>query len=221
MGDGASIHDSWRGLGSVAVGEQRIYECLLPAMPTSVPRMRRDLDRVLAQQGVAEERRADVALVLTEAAGNVVVHAYGPRRPGPLYASAQLPGQTLIASVVDSGRGTGSPSQTPGAGFGLRLMGQLADELLIRSNEPEPGTSVQAYFECIGATGVRPSATGQDERAQMLRDYLRVLSATHESLRQDTEAVLAQASQALAYARRCRHNRDARGKASAAEPRSR
>src|SRR5262245_35424807 len=95
MGDPGSIHDSWLGSGGADVGEQCIYECLLPAMPTTISRIRRGLDRVLIRQGVGSGRRADIALVLSEAAANVVVHAYFGRGPGPLYASAQLPGRTL------------------------------------------------------------------------------------------------------------------------------
>jgi anti-sigma regulatory factor (Ser/Thr protein kinase) len=190
------------------VGERRIYEALLPAVPGSVSRIRWDLDRVLSREGVARQRREDIALVLTEAAANVVVHAYVGRPPGPLYASGQLTGQALIILVVDYGRGTGSRSHSGGAGVGLSVMDELADALLVRSNEPEPGTTVEAVFEGIGRANAVPSrGTDAVERAQMLGEYLRVLSGAHASLRQDTEAVLAQANHVLAYARRCQRER--------------
>ena len=222
MGDLVSIHDSWRGSGGADVGVRCIYESLLPAMSSSVSRMRWDLDRALAHHGVASTRRADIALVLTEAADNVVVHAYRAGRPGPLYASAQLPGQTLIISVIDYGGGTGSRSQSPGAGLGLSIMDRLADDLLVVSNKPEPGTSVHAVFAGAGcATAVRPCPTDSDKRAEMFREYLRVLCAAHQSLRQDTEAVLAQASQALAYARRCQRDRAVKARTSGVAPRGR
>jgi anti-sigma regulatory factor (Ser/Thr protein kinase) len=211
MGDPRPTLDSRSAPRDVDGGERCIYESLLPAVPTSVSRIRQGLDRALTDRSVSRERRADIALVVTEAATNVVVHAYVPRRPGPLYVSAQLPEQTLTVSVVDCGCGSASPSQNPGAGFGLSLMDQLTDALLVRSNEPEPGTSVDASFEDLGGATVDSPAA--DAVAEMLREYLRVLAATHEALRQDTEAVRAEARQALRYARRCQRNRAGRSQA--------
>ena len=67
-----------------------LYERLLPSLPWCVSRVRTELDAELALLDVCEALRADIALVVTEAATNVVVHAYRLDAPGPLYANARL-----------------------------------------------------------------------------------------------------------------------------------
>jgi anti-sigma regulatory factor (Ser/Thr protein kinase) len=177
-----------------------IYESLLPALPPSPARMRQHLAGTLTRHDVAPRRVEDIALVLTEAATNVVRHAYPDDRPGPIYAAAALTGRGLAISVIDFGRGMGSPSCNPGSGFGLMLMKELSDDIRIRANDPDPGTSVHALFEDVRPTDAsRPPADAAVERARMLREYHRTW-ATHASLRPETDAVMEQASRALAHA---------------------
>ena len=67
----------------------RLYERALPAAIPSIGQVREELDAVLAGAGVALPRREDIALAVTEATTNVVLHAY--RRaaaPGPLEVEA-------------------------------------------------------------------------------------------------------------------------------------
>jgi serine/threonine-protein kinase RsbW len=187
-----------------------IYECFLPALPSSVSRLRRDLTAMMIAHGLGPGRQGDIALVVTEAASNVVVHAYSGDAPGPIYATTALSGATLTLAIVDFGRGIESRSANP-HGFGFSLMNRLTDELHVCSNEPAPGTSVHAYFDGVGpATSlIRPSAVRTVEREEMLLEYRRRLKAIDASLRQDADALLAQVSQALAHARRRRHERGA------------
>jgi anti-sigma regulatory factor (Ser/Thr protein kinase) len=183
-----------------------LYERLLPALPMTVSQIRHELVAVLSRDGLT--RRDDIELVVGEAATNVVVHAYEKDSPGPIYASATLHDRDLTLSIIDSGRGTRSPSASPGAGLGLSLFVQLSDELSICANEPDAGTSVRARFnDARPASTRRPEPTAVIERGRMLQEYLRVLDAAHASLRQETDAVLAQTSQVLAHARRCRGER--------------
>jgi anti-sigma regulatory factor (Ser/Thr protein kinase) len=176
----------------------------LPALPISVTEMRRELAAALAQRGVARGRREDIALVVTEAATNVVAHAYPADHPGPLYLRAALIGQALTVAIVDFGRGMRSASDTAGNGYGLTMMRQLTDDLRLTSNDPDAGTSVHARFEHVAPRSrMRRSMSEAVARADILQRYFRTLQATHAELQQDTAAVRAEASQTLAHARRC------------------
>ena len=159
--------------GESPIPELPLYERLLPAVASSVTRVRAELNDALTRWGVAPERLSDVALLLTEAANNVVVHAYSAIAPGPLYTTAVLRGHTLVVSVVDCGSGTLARPGRPGAGLGFSLMTGLADDLRIRSDLIEGGTAVQAAFDHVigrrarragrragGGAGVRGRAAG-------------------------------------------------------------
>jgi serine/threonine-protein kinase RsbW/stage II sporulation protein AB (anti-sigma F factor) len=216
-GDGAGVEPSVperpAGTGApdvadgVAASELLVYERLLPAVPTTVSRVRRDLGEALERWDVAVDRRADIALTVTEAATNAVVHAYAGQDPGPLYVAATLANDTLTVAVVDCGRGVRPRLDSPGAGFGIPLMTRLTDDLRICSGGLDQGTYVQATFEGAAWGGVMPAAPPTDARGEMLRDYARVLAGVSASLQQDTQAVLSEAQQTLAHARRLRRDR--------------
>jgi len=192
--------------GESPIPELPLYERLLPAVASSVTRVRAELNDALTQWGVAPERLSDVALLITEAATNVVVHAYSAIAPGPLYATAVLRGHTLVVSVVDCGSGTLARPGRPGAGLGFSLMTGLADDLRIRSDLIEGGTAVQAAFDhVIGAAPAEPAAAPEEApaSADVLQEYVRLLAATHVGdVDGDSAAVVAQARQTLARVRR-------------------
>ena len=183
--------------------EWLVYERLLPAVPVSVPSARGGLSAALVRHRLVGRRRDDVLLVLTEAATNAVWHAYRDTAPGPLYVNARLLGESLVVTVADRGRWPGRRSPSPGLGLGLRLMRRLADELKISHDAAGVGTCVQATFAGVAA-GRRSShaAAADGDRGELLREYLRLLSAAHASLQQDARAILAQAEQTVAHARR-------------------
>jgi serine/threonine-protein kinase RsbW/stage II sporulation protein AB (anti-sigma F factor) len=180
-----------------------IYERVLPALASSVPRIRRELVETLALHHLAPDRRADIALVVTEAAANAVLHAYRDTDPGPLYAAATLAADALTVWISDFGCGMLPDRDNAGLGVGLVLMARLSDHLQIAAPEANaPGTCITATF-----AAVRPAATPHDsmpgsELRELLLDYLHALRAANTALREDTDAVLAQADLAVARARR-------------------
>jgi serine/threonine-protein kinase RsbW/stage II sporulation protein AB (anti-sigma F factor) len=200
--------------GGVAASGLLIYERLLPALPGSVPCIRAELTRALERYSVAEDRSQDIALVFTEAATNAVVHAYREMRLGPLYVTATLEHDEVILSVCDCGRGMTPSAQRAGLGAGLVVMMRLADHLEISANAASRGTCVHATFE----RAVRSSTIARNDRpappdghrGAMLREYLRVLTATQSDLAQDTQAVLAEAHHAVRHTRASRHERSRR-----------
>jgi serine/threonine-protein kinase RsbW/stage II sporulation protein AB (anti-sigma F factor) len=189
---------------TAGTSELLLYERLLPAVPGSVGRIRRELDDVLARSGVAVARRSDIAITVTEAATNVVLHAYPDTRAGPLYAAATLHGRALAVSVIDDGCGMRPRPDSPGAGLGLALMSRLADELHISSGRSESGTAVDATFEDVGLTRASPlrPAARVSPAGRVLSGYLDGVTALADGARSDDpRAGRSEAEQALARAR--------------------
>jgi serine/threonine-protein kinase RsbW len=187
-----------------------IYERVLPALAGSVARIRSELMQTLALHDLAADRRADIALVVSEATTNAVLHAYGDTTLGPLYVATTLGGESLTVWICDSGSGMRPRRDSPGLGLGLGVISRLCDEVLI-SSDANAGTCVTATFARVARRaapgGGHRTPTPGSARREILLDYLRALRAANTALRQDTDAVLAQADLAVARARRLRHQR--------------
>ena len=77
----------------------------LPAHPASVTQARSLVTALLTELG-ATSCSCDVTLALSEACGNVVLHAYDAGDAGgTMRVAAQASGRTLIIEVEDHGRG--------------------------------------------------------------------------------------------------------------------
>jgi anti-sigma regulatory factor (Ser/Thr protein kinase) len=149
------------------------YERLLPSLPLCVSRVRMELDAALVLLDVAGLRRADVALVVTEAATNVVLHAYRTGAAGPLYATARLSGRTLEVTVCDCGGGHAGAGDSGGAGFGTPLMTALSDDLWVgtggHAGAERPGEAPDGAIRAVRgrapAAAVNRAARRQAARA--------------------------------------------------------
>jgi serine/threonine-protein kinase RsbW len=123
----------------------------LPRDTASVPVSRQVLDGCLETLGVTPDTRADIALALTEACANVVLHA-GPGDEYEVEARARN-GQCVIEVVNTAGvDGRSAPVVlsdepvpiTAEHGRGLKIIDAVVDNLQLTGNERE-GTSV--HFE--------------------------------------------------------------------------
>ena len=170
--------------------------------------VRTELDAALDRAGVEQTRRYDIALVMTEAAGNAVLHAYPPLAPGLLFIDAGITGHNVLLRVCDCGRGMQPRSDSPGLGIGLSLMTRIADGLEIAPNRTIGGTRVSAMFR-----DVAPAVNGRDLQdarradAEMVREYVAALEATNGTTAGDLRVLLAEAEQALAHADHLRAER--------------
>jgi anti-sigma regulatory factor (Ser/Thr protein kinase) len=153
--------------------ERLVYERALPAVPVAVGRMRHEADAALERLDVPRVRRHDVALVLSEAAANVVVHAYADATPGLLYTLLAVSGPNLLLDVFDRGRGMVPNAFSPGLGVGLALMAQLSDGLDIVPNE-DGGLRVTALFRGVPEPSAELPPSGPS-RAERLEDYVAAL----------------------------------------------
>ncbi len=91
----------------------------LPALPESVPRVRRAIRELCLVLGVGSAVSADVELAVTEACSNVVTHAYRELdRPGDVEVDAELLADELHVVVRDHGVGLLRRTDSPGLGIG-------------------------------------------------------------------------------------------------------
>jgi anti-sigma regulatory factor (Ser/Thr protein kinase) len=88
-----------------------------------------------------------VALALSEALTNAVLHAYpDARRPGTVEVVAQRhPDDGLQVEVCDDGRGMTPRADSPGAGLGLSIIAQLAERFEVQAR-PGGGTRLRMVF---------------------------------------------------------------------------
>ena len=83
---------------------------------------------------------SDIALAITEATTNVVLHAYRDRPvPGSINITAERLDDHLCLYVLDEGSGLAPRVDSPGLGLGLGLIAQVADSADVRA--PETGAT--------------------------------------------------------------------------------
>jgi anti-sigma regulatory factor (Ser/Thr protein kinase) len=98
------------------------------AIPASVATLRTMVADFATKAGLPSSTIDRVTLSVSEAATNVVVHAYRDApEPGLIHLDAELAAAELRVSIADTGRGLRSHHESPGLGLGLGLIAQLAD----------------------------------------------------------------------------------------------
>jgi anti-sigma regulatory factor (Ser/Thr protein kinase) len=117
----------------------------LPAEAGSVEKLRAAARRSASALGAGPKLQQGVALAVSEAATNVVQHAYREATErGEVRLEIAIDEQArLCVSIADDGLGMSPRSDSPGIGLGLPLMSQLADDVEVRIG---PGTTVVMRF---------------------------------------------------------------------------
>jgi anti-sigma regulatory factor (Ser/Thr protein kinase) len=96
------------------------------------------------QAGVEDTGR--LALAVSEAMTNVVLHAYRDAdEPGEMRVVACDKPDRLVVVVRDYGDGMRPRPDSPGLGIGLPLISQMTDDLQIEA-APEVGTLLRMHF---------------------------------------------------------------------------
>jgi serine/threonine-protein kinase RsbW len=97
--------------------------------------------------GATERQREDIALAVSEAVSNAVLHAYADHEvPGDVGVSACMTEGALEVTVCDEGSGIVPRPQSPGLGLGLALMGRMAEQMRLEHHDAESGTRVRMTF---------------------------------------------------------------------------
>lgn len=116
----------------------------LPASQESLALLRHIVRGFRDAYAVDPATMDDIVLAVSEAATNVVVHAYGPRA-GTMTLVAGVRQHTLDVLVRDHGCGISPPADTPRPGHGLALMEHVARSLEIIGSPA--GTDVIMTFD--------------------------------------------------------------------------
>jgi serine/threonine-protein kinase RsbW len=123
-----------------------------PARADAVPIARTAALDCVHELGAGELVAQAVGLAVTEACGNVVVHAYRDRsEPGSMTVLVEKPDGFLCVTVIDNGVGIAPRPDSPGLGMGLPLISHLSDSLELRSRR-EGGAEIRMWFELASAS---------------------------------------------------------------------
>jgi anti-sigma regulatory factor (Ser/Thr protein kinase) len=133
-----------------AAGSAPRLDRTFTALPRSVAEARVVVAGWVRTSAPGEERLLeDVALAVSEACTNVVVHAYAGDATvdDPAFrVTAERTGATVCVVVSDDGRGMMPRPDSPGLGLGLPLMSTVADGLEIAPPPTGSGTVVTMRF---------------------------------------------------------------------------
>jgi anti-sigma regulatory factor (Ser/Thr protein kinase) len=116
----------------------------MPAVPLSVREAREHVGEIAVSLGASDVTVEDLRLCVSEAAANVVRHAYG-RDEGELDITVERTGDELTVVVRDDGAGLSGFQRDGDLGYGLRIIEQLTRRCAITS-APNMGTEVRMVF---------------------------------------------------------------------------
>jgi anti-sigma regulatory factor (Ser/Thr protein kinase) len=111
-----------------------LLDCRLPATPENVRRARGVVRSTLEEHHLAIDPET-VALCVSEAVTNVILHAYRGSGSGEFALTGQVDHDALVISVCDEGGGIRPREDSPGAGLGLHLISELADDVEVGGAE--------------------------------------------------------------------------------------
>jgi len=126
---------------------------------TSVPALSIELDAVLGSirrvrhlvSGFAAEYGADrallgrIAIAVSEATTNGVLHAYPRHEPGALHVSADVEDGEIEIVIADDGTGLRAAPDSGGLGLGLPMLARCCDRFAVRERRPH-GTEIWMGF---------------------------------------------------------------------------
>jgi anti-sigma regulatory factor (Ser/Thr protein kinase) len=135
----------------ITMGRGQTLSHTYPAVADSVPRAREALSTLARAGGATADQIDSIRLAISEAATNVVVHAYDDDC-GRIQLDAGLSAGELWVLIADDGLGMRSQIQSPGLGFGLSLISQVCDEFEI-AKRSSGGLEVRMRFALGGGMG--------------------------------------------------------------------
>src|SRR4051794_15933525 len=146
----------------------------LPAEPAAVGTIRNGVREFARERGGTDALLIDLALAVTEAVTNSVVHAFIDREPGTVRTRIQAAPNELVVVVTDNGRGMQPRADSPGLGLGLPTIASLTTAMDMHT-PPGGGTVVAMTFS---APGVRGPARRAAREAELLDDVARIVEGT-------------------------------------------
>jgi serine/threonine-protein kinase RsbW len=132
----------------ICMGRGQTLSYTYPAVADSVPRAREALSTFARSAGATDDQLDSIRLAVSEAATNVVVHAYDDDS-GRIQLEAGLASGELWVQIADDGLGMRPQVESPGLGFGLSLISQVCDEFEI-AKRSSGGLEVRMRFALGG-----------------------------------------------------------------------
>ncbi len=109
--------------------DERALELSLSAVSESVAKARHAAADFARAHGANPD---DIALAVSEAVSNAVLHAFRGVAPGNIDIRAFPDGDSVVISVSDDGVGVTPNPDSPGLGLGLALIGSLSQGVELR-----------------------------------------------------------------------------------------
>jgi serine/threonine-protein kinase RsbW len=120
------------------------------ARSDAIARARRAAVAFAREHAVPADQLDDIALAVSEATTNVVMHAYRDREdPGTFTLGLDLEGGSLLIDVRDDGVGMRPREDSPGMGFGLPIIANVADAYALVPTD-DGGTWLSMRFDLAG-----------------------------------------------------------------------
>lgn len=125
----------------------------VPAQAAMVRELRNHARAFAAGRGADPETAGIVAIAVSEAATNAVMHAFVGREPGTITLTCEAgPGEVRV-QVTDDGRGMQPRTDSSGVGMGLTMLGRLVTRMSVRPGASGTGTTVSLVFRAPGVRG--------------------------------------------------------------------
>ena len=140
------MHGTGRQI-NVPTGFQSRLKERLPARAENIALLRRAVVAYAGSNGASERQREDIALAVSEALSNAVLHAYvGHDSPGDVGVDAWIDERALRVVVCDDGVGMLPRTDSPGLGLGLSLMARMTEHLEVESPDATRGMRLRMTF---------------------------------------------------------------------------
>jgi PAS domain S-box-containing protein len=145
----------------------------LPAVAASVGTIRGGVREFARDRGVGDAILIDLALAVTEAVTNAVVHAFIGREPGSVWTRIRTAPDEIVVVVTDDGRGMQPRADSPGLGLGLPTIASLTTAMDMHA-PPGGGTVITMTFAAPGVRGPRRTP----REAELLEEVARIVDGT-------------------------------------------
>jgi len=138
------------------------------AEPVVVGELRRGVADFTRAHGADEDVIDRIALAVSEAVTNAIIHAFVGREAGRVALTAEAGEGSILLRVLDDGRGMTPHPESPGLGLGLTMMASMASRCDIRQGPGGAGTEVRLVFDAPGVSGPALGLGEGDERLELL-----------------------------------------------------
>jgi anti-sigma regulatory factor (Ser/Thr protein kinase) len=127
----------------MAAPRETRFELRVPARPSSVSDLRKGV--VEFATAVGFENTGPIALAVSEAATNAVIHAYRDSEPGDIRLVVCDKPDRLVVVVRDYGSGMMPRADSPGLGLGLPMISTMANDVQVEAAQGA-GTLLRMHF---------------------------------------------------------------------------